>query len=112
MTIDIRKLPKQEQEFYLNDRDEVKYNSRCEKCANDCKQSFRAKVIYCPKEIKAKTKKEYIVKIEEMDKTIKDIANEIDMHTRTLTSLLTNKDKDIDFKTHKKLMKSLFGIDI
>lgn len=112
MGIDIRKQSKQEQEFYLNKKDEIQYNSKCEKCARICKQSFRTKIISCPIEIKAKTQKEYLKEIEARSKTIKNIADEINIHTRTLKSLLTNNNRDIDFDTHKKLMKHLFNVDI
>lgn len=112
MGINIRKQPKQEQEFYLNKKDEIKYNFRCEKCANVCKQSHKVKIISCPKEIKTKTKDQYLKEIEAQNKIIKDVADEIDIHTRTLKSLLTNNNRDIDFDTHKKLMKYLFNIDI
>ena len=57
MTTDIRKLPKQEQEYYLNGKNEIQYNSKCERCARDCKISFKSIIVYCPKEIKVKTKK-------------------------------------------------------
>ena len=112
MTIDIRKLPKREQEYYLNGKNEIQYNSKCERCARDCKISFKSIIVYCPKEIKVKTKKEYLKKINSQNKTIQEVANAINIHTRTLKSLLTNNNRDIDFDTHKKLMRYLFNKDI
>lgn len=35
--------------FFLNDRNRVTYNELCRRCRHDCKQSFRAVVIECPK---------------------------------------------------------------
>lgn len=35
--------------FFLNERNRVTYNELCRKCCHDCKQSFRAVVIECPK---------------------------------------------------------------
>lgn len=35
--------------FFLNDRSRVTYNELCRRCRHDCKQSFRAVVIKCPK---------------------------------------------------------------
>lgn len=40
---------KEEWSFFLNDRNRITYNSLCRKCVHDCKQSFRAAVILCPK---------------------------------------------------------------
>ena len=35
--------------FFLNDRSRVTYNELCRRSRPDCKQSFRAVVIECPK---------------------------------------------------------------
>lgn len=35
--------------FFLNDRNRVTYNELCRRCRHDCKQSFRAVVIECPR---------------------------------------------------------------
>ena len=35
--------------FFLNDRGRKAYNTLCRRCVHDCKQSFRAVVIECPK---------------------------------------------------------------
>ncbi|MFQ7207812.1 hypothetical protein G4386_16265 [[Ruminococcus] gnavus] len=35
--------------FFLNDRSRITYNELCRKCQYQCKQSFRAVVIDCPK---------------------------------------------------------------
>ena len=34
--------------FFLGSNGRRQYNKLCKSCANDCKQSFRAKVIACP----------------------------------------------------------------
>lgn len=107
----IRDLPKNEQEFYLDKKGKVKYNKVCDECARECKQSWRSKVLHCDR-ILAKSKRLYQNRIKEQNKTIKQVADEIDMHTGTLKSLLTNEDRDIDYDTHKKLMKNLYNQDI
>lgn len=39
---------KQEMAFFLHPRSGyVTYNKKCNGCIHDCKQSFRAKVIFC-----------------------------------------------------------------
>lgn len=43
------KKRKQEWSFFLNDRNRITYNEFCRKCVHDCKQSFRATVIECPR---------------------------------------------------------------
>lgn len=43
------KKRKQEWSFFLNDRNCITYNALCRKCVHDCKQSFRATVIECPR---------------------------------------------------------------
>ena len=35
--------------FFLNDRSRITYNELCRKCQHECKQSFRAVVVDCPK---------------------------------------------------------------
>ena len=35
--------------FFLNERNRITYNLQCRKCQKDCKQSFRAVLILCPK---------------------------------------------------------------
>jgi hypothetical protein len=35
--------------FFLNDRNRITYNGLCRKCRNECKQSFRAVMVRCPK---------------------------------------------------------------
>lgn len=107
----IRDLPKSEQEFYLNQKGEIQYNEKCYSCARECKQSHRANIISCNK-IPAKDKRLYRNRIKQQGKTIKQVANEIGIHARTLKSLLTNNNRDIDYDTHKKLMKNLYDQDI
>lgn len=40
----------EEMDFYIKSgkRKRVKYNEKCMKCACNCKQSYRAKIIVCP----------------------------------------------------------------
>jgi len=110
-TFSIRELPKYQQKFFFDKRENVKYNSRCENCARECKQSFKTNV-YCPKRIIAKTKRQYIREIKKQNKSIKEVANAIDIHAGTLNSMLTNRSRDITFEVHKKLMKFLFDKDM
>ena len=44
--------------FFLNDRNRVTYNELCRRCRHDCKQSFRAVVIECPKYLSKRSRKE------------------------------------------------------
>ena len=48
---------KQEWQFFLDDRNRMKYNELCKKCERECKQSFRAIIIDCPFERKNRKKK-------------------------------------------------------
>lgn len=43
------KKRKMEWAFFLNERNRITYNKLCLKCQGECKQSFRALVIQCPK---------------------------------------------------------------
>lgn len=43
--------------FFLNDRNRVTYNELCRRCRHDCKQSFRAVVIECPKYLSKRSRK-------------------------------------------------------
>lgn len=43
------KKRKQEWSFFLNDRNRITYNDFCRKCIHECKQSFRATIIECPR---------------------------------------------------------------
>jgi hypothetical protein len=48
------KLSKQEREewdFYIDENGRRKYAGRCRDCVRDCKQSYRAKIVYCPRYI-------------------------------------------------------------
>ena len=40
---------KKELAFFLNDRGRRSYNELCRKCQYECKQSFRAVIIDCPR---------------------------------------------------------------
>ena len=40
---------KKELAFFLNDRERRSYNELCRKCQHECKQSFRAVIIDCPR---------------------------------------------------------------
>ena len=35
--------------FFLNHRNRITYNDLCRGCTHDCKQSFRAIVVLCPR---------------------------------------------------------------
>ncbi|CUQ23553.1 hypothetical protein LIZ82_05780 [[Eubacterium] rectale] len=35
--------------FFLNHRNRITYNDLCRSCTYDCKQSFRAVIILCPR---------------------------------------------------------------
>ena len=43
------KKRKKELAFFLNDRGRRSYNGLCRKCQHECKQSFRAVMIDCPR---------------------------------------------------------------
>ena len=53
----LSKKYKQEWQFFLDDRNRMKYNELCKKCESECKQSFRAIIIDCPFERKNRKKK-------------------------------------------------------
>jgi len=40
---------KEEWQFFLNKYNRLTYNENCKQCENDCKQSFRALLVKCPK---------------------------------------------------------------
>ena len=35
--------------FFLNERNRITFNAFCRGCTHDCKQSFRAIVVLCPR---------------------------------------------------------------
>lgn len=35
--------------FFLNERNRITFNALCRGCTHDCKQSFRAIVVLCPR---------------------------------------------------------------
>lgn len=35
--------------FFTNKKGKIQYNNKCLHCRNDCKQSFRATIVCCPK---------------------------------------------------------------
>lgn len=43
--------------FFLNDRSRITYNELCRKCQHECKQSFRAVMVDCPKYLSKRSKK-------------------------------------------------------
>ena len=51
------KKRKLELSFFLNDRGRVTYNDLCRKCQHECKQSFRAVVIDCPRYLSKRAKR-------------------------------------------------------
>ena len=48
---------KKEHAFFLNDRERRSYNELCRKCQHECKQSFRAVIIDCPRYLSKRTKR-------------------------------------------------------
>ena len=52
------KKRKQELSFYLNDRGRVTYNELCRKGQHGCRQSCRAVVIDCPRDLSKRAKKQ------------------------------------------------------
>ncbi len=50
------KQRKTEWDFFLNEQNRITYNELCVKCRKDCKQSFRAQVIQCPRYISNRNK--------------------------------------------------------
>ncbi|XBX05507.1 hypothetical protein QMP26_34620 [Enterocloster clostridioformis] len=50
---------KKELAFFLNDRERRSYNELCRKCRHECKQSFRATVIDCPRYLSKRAKGEH-----------------------------------------------------
>ena len=44
--------------FFLNERNRIIFNALCRGCTHDCKQSFRAIVILCPRYYSKRWKKE------------------------------------------------------
>ena len=44
--------------FFLNHRNRITYNDLCRGCTHDCKQSFRAIVVLCPRYYSKRWKKE------------------------------------------------------
>ena len=53
------KKHKLECQFFLNHRNRVTYNDLCRKCVHDCKQSFRAVVMDCPRYLSKRAKRSY-----------------------------------------------------
>ncbi len=51
------KKEKEEWNFFLNDRGRISYNELCRKCDRDCKQSYRAVIVQCPKYNSKRSKK-------------------------------------------------------
>ena len=45
----MKKTEKEEWRFFLKKNGRKNYNELCSHCARSCKQSFRVKVIACPK---------------------------------------------------------------
>jgi hypothetical protein len=48
---------KREWAFFLGENGRRQYNRICKRCVHDCKQSFRAALIECPRYIGKETKK-------------------------------------------------------
>ena len=49
---------REEWSFFLNHRNRITYNDLCRGCTRDCKQSFRAAVVLCPRYYSKRWKKE------------------------------------------------------
>ena len=49
---------REEWSFFLNHRNRITYNDLCRGCTRDCKQSFRAVVVLCPRYYSKRWKKE------------------------------------------------------
>lgn len=43
------KKEKEEWVYFINDIGRRQYNERCRQCVHECKQSYRAVIVYCPK---------------------------------------------------------------
>lgn len=52
------KYLKKEWAIFLDDRGLKKYNKLCRKCERNCKQSFRAIIIQCPKYLSKRSAKQ------------------------------------------------------
>lgn len=48
------KKRKEESAFFLDERNRIRYCDVCRKCEHECKQSFRAGIVSCPKYKKKK----------------------------------------------------------
>lgn len=42
----------EEMVFFLSNKNRLTYNKRCETCSHDCKQSFKAVLVTCPRYVK------------------------------------------------------------
>lgn len=49
------KKSKEEWAFFLNDRGRKTYNEICRKCRQDCKQSFRVRLVACQRFVSKRT---------------------------------------------------------
>lgn len=52
------KKRKEEWAFFLNARNRITYNDLCIRCEHDCKQSFRAVILQCPRYLSKRRKEE------------------------------------------------------
>ena len=52
------KKRKEEWSFFLNHRNRITYNALCRGCTRDCKQSFQAIIVLCPRYYSKRWKKE------------------------------------------------------
>lgn len=71
---------KMEWDYFLNEQNQITYNELCLRCQNDCKQSFRCLVIYCPKYVKKEQKHEtrQAIKTEYHSILLQDVAGDLD----------------------------------
>lgn len=50
------KKRREEWAFFLNERNRITYNPLCRRCRRACKQSFRARIIDCPRYLSKRAK--------------------------------------------------------
>src|SRR5690554_5687176 len=84
----IRNLPKSERLFFEDDKGYIRYHETCLSCSKSCKQSFTVLTVSCARRKKAHTPDEYLKRIKRLKKDINTIGKEIRMNSRTVKSML------------------------
>ncbi|MDD6389609.1 MAG: hypothetical protein PUG51_03125 [Firmicutes bacterium] len=51
------KKVREEMAYFINDKGRIQYNEQCAKCIYDCKQSYRAVLVCCPRYRSKRAKK-------------------------------------------------------